>query len=318
MIAQCGLMTRTDRFIAILLLLITVVTTGCGRSGDVFFGPWEHDSFPMGHFKRPSASQAQRLGATSHVVVDSGMSAVVSIRTSLQAGAFEIVTSVKGAESSRRRVERIGENLTLLPIPPDASATLDVYQVENAGPLEVQFLHAEVASGSPEAAIRAASARAARFEAETGQLADPTVENLVPNASFAADDEVRGTPADWFAYVETSTDVQERRLRVSGIAPPRRPFLATGPIRVESDVRYRVIVRVIVRAGAVAIRVADYEDTRLVAEVGAAAVADGPVERRVDFLASEADRAARIRFEPVVPGEFVDFEVSVIQMERLP
>lgn len=246
------------------------------------------------------------------------MAMIIAVRSTLCAGAYELVTTVGGVEFSRRRVDRIGENLSLLPLPPDAVASISVYQSANAGPLDVDFERVDTMRMTPNWASDNARELASSFEAETGQLADPVVGNLVPNASFAADDEVRGTPADWFAYVETSTNVLERKLRVWGTAPGRRPYLATGPMRVESGRRYRVLVRLTVREGAVALRVADYEELRVVADAGTVSAADGSVERRVEFTASDADRAARIRFEPLTAGERADFEISAIQMELLP
>ena len=281
-------------------------------------GPDVIREFPLERFERPSTAETSLLARPIALRMDSGMATIVTVRSTLRSGAFELVASVNGSEFSRRRIERLGENLSLIPIPGVESATLEVRQAPNAGPLDVLFLRAETMSVIPEAANESAGQMASRFEAETGQLADPIVENLVPNASFAADDEVRGTLADWFAYVETSTNVLERRLRVWGSAPGRRPYLATGPMRVESGRRYRVLVRLTVREGTVALRVADYEELRIIADIGAVSVADGPVERRIDFTASDADRAARIRFEPVTPGERVDFELSTIQMELLP
>lgn len=66
-------------------------------------------------------------------------------------------------------------------------------------------------------------------------------------------------------------------------------------------------------------RIADYEELHVIADAGTVSVADGPVERRAEFTASDADRAARIRFEPATPAERVDFEeLSAIQMELLP
>ena len=303
---------------AVLLSLTCVLAIGCGEGGIAGIGPVEIREFPRERFERPSTPESLLLAGPIALTTYGGMATIVSVRSSLLSGAFDLVANVNGAEFSRRRIERLGENLSIVPLPDAKSATLAVQQAPNAGPLDVLFLCAEIDSVIPEVALETATSKAARFEAETGQLADPAVENLVPNASFAADDEVRGTPADWFAYVETTTNEQERRLRVTGVAPGRRPLLATAPIRVEPGRRYRVLVRLLVREGSVVVRVADYEELAVIVEVGAAAAGGGPAEFRVEFTAYDGARAARIRFEPAVSGERADFELSAIQMELLP
>ncbi len=303
---------------AVLLSLSCVLAVGCGEGGITRIGPVEIRELPRERFERPSTPESVLLAGPVALTTYGGMATIVSVRSSLRSGAFDLVASVNGSEFSRRRIERLGENLSLIPLPDAGSATLAVHQAPNAGPLDVLVLRAEIDSVVPEVALETATSKATRFEAETGQLADPAVENLVPNASFAADDEVRGTPADWFAYVETTTNELERRLRVAGVAPGWRPFLATAPIRVEPGRRYRVLVRLVVREGRIVVRVADYEELAVIVEVGTAAAGDGPVEFLVEFTANDGTRAARIRFEPVAPGERADFELSAIQMELLP
>lgn len=302
------------------LLLAGSLTAGCGNEQMAItgYGPVDILEFPQGHIGRPSTPEPVLIAGPIALTTVSDLATIVSVRSRLNSGVYELVTFVDGTEFSRRRIGRIGENMTIVPLPAVGSATLAVYQSGNAGPLDVEFVKADVTGVVSDDAVSDALIKSSRFEKETGQLADPAVENMVPNSSFAADDEVRGTPADWFAYVETSTNVLERRLRVWGTAPGRRPYVATGPMRVEPGRRYRILVRLTVRDGAVALRVADYEELRVLVDLGSVSAADGPVERRVDFTASDADRAARIRFEPVTPGVPADFEITAIQMELLP
>jgi hypothetical protein len=308
---------RWKRIQAAMFSLLAITAAGCG-SLPFAVGPVNVSDFPRGRIELPSTPERRMLAERIPLETGGGMSSIVAVRSTLTTGSFEIVAIVHDAEYSARSVSRLGENLTLLPLPPDSKAIVNVYQSKNSGPLDVNFETADITNADPEIAYRLAAEMAAEFESKIGQVADPLVENLVPNASFAADDEVRGTPADWFAYVETSSNVLERRLRVTGTAPGRRPFLATGPIRVEPGRRYRILVRMTVFEGGVSMRVADYEELRVISDLGTATAADGPVERRIDFQATDADRAARIRFEPVTQGERADFELSAIQMEVLP
>lgn len=318
--ARRRLANRPVRFAATIFGIVTVAAMGCGdQFGHMAVGPTSIKAFPNGQITRTSTATPVAIATAIPIeVLERRTSMLVELRSSLRSGAIDVVAIADGEERSRRRVERIGENLILIFIPSSSGATLDLVQVANAGPLDVEIKRASFYELEPDFARDVAADAAADFEAETGQLADPLVENLVPNASFATDDEVRGTPADWFAYVETSTNVLERRLRVWGTAPGRRPYVATGPMRVEAGRRYRILVRLTVRDGAVALRVADYEELRVLVDLGSVSAADGPVERRVDFTASDADRAARIRFEPATPGVPADFEITAIQMELLP
>lgn len=273
---------------------------------------------PAGPIQKVSTADPLLLAGPVPLDVDPALPAILAVRTNLRSGAFEILVSGPGTGDVRRRVERIGANLTIVPLPAVPSASLAVYQSANAGPLDFEVLGVTLTPVDPSAASRTAAGLAATFEAETGQLADPRVENLVPNASFAADDEVRGVPADWFAYVDTQANSLDRTLRVAGAPPEGRPYLATGPVRVESGRRYRILLRMAVRAGSVVVRVADYDELRTLAVIGTVSSVDGPVERWISLAASDGDRAFRVRFEPPRAGDAAEFEISAIQMELLP
>lgn len=228
--ARRRLANRPVRFAAALLVLVTVAAMGCAdQFGHMAVGPIHIKAFPNGQITRTSTATPVAIATALPIeVLQRRTSVLVSVRSSLRSGAIDVVAMADGEERSRRRLERIGENLILIFIPSSSGATLDLVQVANAGPLDVEIKRASFLNElEPDFARDVAADEAADFEANSGQLADPLVENLVPNASFAADDEVRGTPADWFAYVETSSNVLERRLRASGTAPGRRPYLAT-------------------------------------------------------------------------------------------
>jgi hypothetical protein len=149
-------------------------------------------------------------------------------------------------------------------------------------------------------------------------MADPASENLVANPDFRADDEVRGTPVDWFAYVETDFDAASHELRASGSPGPWRPYLATGPIRIEPGRRYRAVCRLAVDRGAVRFRAVDFDELTEIATSEPLPAGGGAVERELVFEATAASPAVRLRFDPVDEGADADFRVVVVQMEELP
>ena len=129
---------------------------------------------------------------------------LVAVRLALRSGGVEcVVEGPAGEPLARRRVALAGENLALLPVRAlDGPAQLSIIHAGGSGPLEAELREVALYRVEEGTAAGVAAAIAAQFERETGRTADPAAGNLVANADFAGDDEVRGTPADWLAYVE--------------------------------------------------------------------------------------------------------------------
>ena len=244
---------------------------------------------------------------------------LVAVQVAVDAGAVDVVVSAGQAEFARRRMARVGRNLALLPVAGAPGGTAAVHlEAPSSGPsASARLVDVRLFETSTRDAAALATAVARDFERETGRMANPAVENLVANPDFAADDEVRGTPADWYAYVPTAFDAASHELRVEGPPPVARPFLATAPIRVREGARYRAVCRLSVESGEVAMRAVDYDE---LLEVGSAPAvgAPGAAEQSVFFVVPPGCRAVRLRFEPVDPGAAAAFRVAIVQMEELP
>lgn len=267
---------------------------------------------------------ADALSATAAYATDApirpGAPHLLAVRCAIDSGAVVVAVVDGERRIAERRVGRLGENLALVPLGPGAASRLRVVvePARTGGPLAARVRDVRLFEVTPANAVATAGALARAFEAETGRVADPASENLVANPDFRADDEARGTPVDWFAYVETTFDAGSHELRATGSPGPWRPFLATGPIRVEVGRRYRAVCRVTVERGAVRFRAVDYDE---LAEIGASepvAAGVGPTEREIVFEASAASPAVRLRFDPVDEGADAAFRVAVVQMEALP
>jgi hypothetical protein len=249
--------------------------------------------------------------------VPEGAPSLVAVRLVIVRGAVDCVVSDGATELARRRVERLGDDLVVLAVRATGAATLTIAQAPKTGPLDAELRGATLYAVSARTASAAAGAIAEAFERETGRSGDPAVENLVANPDFAADDEVRGTPADWYAYVDTAFDPATHALHVEGPAPARRPFLATGPVKVEAGRRYRATWRMAVARGTVVVRGVDYDE---LATVFAEPPVDagGPIERSLEFIPPAGCRAVRLRFEGTAAGVDTAFDVSIVQIEALP
>ncbi len=252
--------------------------------------------------------------------VGTGGIALVAIRFELERGSVECRVTAGQSDVAHRIVERFGDDLVILPVRAIGArkVELTVLQSADTGPVEIAMRGVEVYLVTPSSASATARAISEAFEAETGRMADPAVENLVANADFAADDEVRGTPADWFAYAATRFDASTHTLEVVGRSTDARPFLATGPVRVEPGARYRVRWRLSVTSGAVVVRATDYDELATVFAEEPVGPQAGSVDATETFVAPMGCRAIRVRFEGAEPGVVSQFAIDAVQLERLP
>jgi hypothetical protein len=242
----------------------------------------------------------------------------VCVRVRLDGGVAEIAVSRGAGPVEARRISRLGEGLVILPIGPAGGEARLTIRSGGAGPTDVEVRDVRVGRVRPDLASASAALVAHDFEIETGHLADAADDNLIANADFAADDEVRGTPADWFAYVDTDVDAASRVLSARGTAPDGRPLLATGPVRVRPGRRYRATVRIAVDAGAVVARVVDYDECVTVAETEPLGPGGPTGDATLEFVAPAHTHAVRLRLDPVQRGEAAALRLTAAQLELLP
>lgn len=245
---------------------------------------------------------------------------LLSLRISMERGEVDVSVRSGGRRLAGRRVTRLGENLVLLPVPPGTAGVVDlvVERPKRSGPLAGSIDEATLYTVTASGAVAVASEIADAFERETGRVADPAVDNMVANPDFASDDEVRGTPSDWFAYVGTDFDPEAHLLRVDGAPSQWRPYLETAPIPVEAGRAYRVRFRLEVAIGAVRFAVVDYDDLVTLVDGGVIEPTAGLANRSVVFRVPAAVRAVRLRFAPPEPAASARFVVSTVEMEPLP
>jgi hypothetical protein len=299
-------------------------SAGCARR-ERAFGPDDApalalDGWTPGRHTRPPSPQTPVPFSTARASLAPGTACLVSLRSTVLYGSFELrVLDESTRPLARRRVNRLGDNLDLLAVaaPPDGRLFVELIQPARSGPLDVELGALAIHAVSPDTAAPVAAELARQFEIETGRLAAPVEANLVPNADFSEDDEVRGTPADWSAYVAAEVDAGMHVLRAEGTPFGERPYLATGPVVVRPGARYLALCRLRVREGTVVFRIVDYDE---VADLGVApevSAEDGAVERVLEFTPGTA-RAVRLWLAPGASGSAAAFELHAIQLERLP
>ncbi len=309
-----------SRSILLATLAIVCASAACGGSRPAPAVGRPVDGWPRGPIASGPSSGPAPIFAPVALDTSPGRPHLLAVRLSLGSGAVECVVTRGGTDLATRRVERTGESLVLLPLAPldPGMASFSLRQPKSTGLLDVELLDVTLVAVSVATASETAAEIAASFERETGRMADVSDENLIANADFASDDEVRGTPADWFAYVATEFDASTHTLHVAGAAPGTRPFLATGPVRVVPGTRYRATWRIAVADGAVQVRVVDYDELSTVAADPPAIAGGGRVERSVEFVAPPDATGVRLRFEPAEPGASAAFDLSTVELEALP
>ncbi len=282
--------------------------------------PVEVGGWPRERVVAPATSDPAPLFEPLALDLAPGSPHLVAVRLEVGSGAVDCVVSRAGAELARRRVARLGDDLVVLPVRAldGPGATFAVRQAKGTGPLDVAIRSVTLYSVTADTAASTAAGLADAFERETGRAGDPAVENLVANADFAADDEVRGTPEDWFAYVDTRFDATAHSLEVAGTPPPGRPLVATGPVPVEAGRRYRAVARVAVSRGGVVFRAVDFDELETVAATEAILPAPDGSERSLEFTVPPGCRAIRLRFDAAASGEPTELDLSTVQMEALP
>lgn len=307
-------------WILIATLAIVCASAACGGARPVPAEGRQVDGWPRGPIAHGPSSGSAPIFAPVGLDATPGRPHLLAVRLSLGSGAVDCVVTRGGGDVATRRVERTGESLVILPLGPfDAGvASFSLRQPKSTGLLDVELLDVTLVAVSEATASETAAEIAAAFERETGRTADAADENLIANADFASDDEVRGTPADWFAYVTTEFDAASHTLHVVGTAPGFRPFLATGPVRVVPGTRYRATWRLAVAEGAVQMRVVDYDELATVAADPPAIAGGGRVERSLEFVAPPDATGVRLRFEPAGPGASAAFDLSTVELEALP
>lgn len=253
--------------------------------------------------------------------IPGGSSEAVLFRLSLEIGTGTTEARLVGPDGTvlhARRISLLGANRIYLAGPGALSSyTIDVVQPGRTGPVDVTLGELARTDGFVLDPAIQAMRDAEAFERETGRLADPAVGNLVPNADFKEDDEVRGAPKDWLAYVATERDAASRTLLAAGAPMGRRPYLAAGPVRLEAGRRYRALARLEVLEGEVVVKAVDYDETADIGRAEPVLAGEGLTERVFEIDGSRA-RAARLWFAPPAPGAPARFVIHAVQLELLP
>jgi hypothetical protein len=299
------------------LVAAAVFAAGCSAAPRPDSGPVA-SGLAAGRYAREAVPESARLFPPAAVSVDGGV-CLVALRSTILEGALDLrVRDGAGRLLGSRRVARPGENLHLIAVvpPPDRQMLIECVQTARAGSVDVEIAGIDVWATTPEAVGGMAERISREFERATNRIADPSAENLVPNADFAEDDDVRGTPADWSAYVTTEVVPGAHSVRAAGAPPPGRPYLATGPIPVEPGARYRASCRVGAQSGAVVFLAMDYDEMREIA--AAAPVSAGDEGERSLELEAGGTRAVRLWLAPPAPGAAATFDLREMRLERLP
>ncbi len=304
--------------IAVASLAFGIATSGCARQETVAGSPVSLAGLPA--VARQFEAESAEVTVFGPAAADVGAgSALLVARLSIRRGAVAvIVRDSSGTERARRVVARIGPSLVLIPVMSDGRMSVEVAEMAETGALELDIESMQIVPTVASDGVRRAAELAGAFERETGRLADPARENLVDNADFAEDDEVRGTPRNWFAYVPTTSDALTHSLHVAGMPPPSRPAAATGPVAVSEDRRYRLFVRMRVSAGPILVRVVDYDELLTLSETQFAESGTEDRDATLEFSPPPGCHGVRVQFAPVTPGSPVDFVLLLVQLEELP
>jgi hypothetical protein len=275
------------------------------------------ESAPLGvHMSGPSEAPVDLVAPVA--LGDSATARLVAVRLELAEGSVVVaIRDAGGVEIVSQRTSRLGENLVVLPVRSGLDRPeLRVAQPKATGGVRVDLRAVDVVEVDEPRAAAEAARLASEFEAETGRLGNAEPPNLVPNSDFVEDDEVRGTPAEWVAYVPTSVDRAGHVLRAIGRPHPGRPVVATAPMRLVAGRRYRALCRVRLDRGAILFRATDFDEASTLVAQGSAATGD-EVDLTLDFVAPEWPPAVRLRIDSAGDEE-VDVSISEIQLELLP
>lgn len=299
------------------IVFVFLVLTGCGSAD----GP--NSARKMGepvNVRHPATPSDVDLLTPYSLDVDDDNPTLTVVELELSEGIVECqIRSERGGTLQARRITRIGPNLVILPLGRGGArhAQLAFVQPANSGPLSANLQSVSISSVTEKTAARVADSICNEFESRTMVRANPVDDNLIPNADFKSDDEVRGTPADWFAYVETQSNQLDRSLLVSGVPPPNRPFLASAPIRVNGRQFFRLSGRILVRDGMVRVRVMDYDELETVFDSDTVFDPGESRDFSWDFTVPAGTKAVRVWFSPQNSGERAEFVVSEVNLQDL-
>ncbi len=244
----------------------------------------------------------------------SGRSYLLAMRLTLEYGALEIHVG-----NTVRRITRLGPYLAIVPyLSRQSGVEVMLWHPERTGPIRFIFHSLRIQEVEPDTVAAAAVRLEAEFEEETGRMADPVSDNLVPNADFEEDDEVRGLPAHWSAYTDVEIDQDEHVLSVNGTPYEGRPALATGPAALVPGRRYRAECRVRVVEGELSFRAMDYDELNVLASASLDGGDRDFEAYTLEFVAPGDAKAVRLWIAPERKDSGVRFDLRAIQLELLP
>jgi hypothetical protein len=283
--------------IAVAIAPLVAFATACTAARDTRVSSEALAGWPAAKLASEPSRADEPLFAPISIAPATDVGRFVAVRLDLALGAVDCaIVDEARADVVKRRVALEGPELVLLPVPPGGGA-LAIRHPRRSGAVELTIADVRLYTTSLENASRAADEVAASFETETGRRGDATPENLITNADFVEDDEVRGTPADWVSYVPTSVDAAAHTLRADGAPSPGRPLVATAPIAIEPGRTYHATLRLRVERGAVAVRLVDFDEVATYAVAEAIAGGDAWSRVSLDLEAPDDARAIRLRID---------------------
>jgi hypothetical protein len=305
---------------AVAIVLASVVGTSCARVAGPRAGaatPARVADWPVDRLVEHGAGSAVLAGPVRIGVAD-GHTYIVALRLTLEEGAVALALDGAAGGAYSRTISRLGPYLALIPVRAYGSAlALSLEQPQRAGPVRASTGELSIVEVEPSTVEATTSALVEAFERETGRIADPAVDNLVPNADFADDDEYRGLPRDWSIYGDPRVDARLHTLTVASAGYDGRPLAASGPVPVSTGQRY--LARCDLRAvnAPVRFRAVDYDEIRQLGESAVVDPADGWSTRTIEFRATDSDRAVRLWLEAANVAN-ASVEIRAIQLEVLP
>jgi hypothetical protein len=277
------------------------------------------EEWPSGLFVSRSSSGNDGLVESITIACEPTQRYLLALRLELEEGAVELNVERASAGPIRRSITRLGPYLALVPLVAQGETlTASLVQVARSGPVRVELGSLRIQPVEPDTIESAALAISSEFERETGRLADPASDNLVPNADFVEDDEVRGLPAHWSSYAEVTVDRDAHVVVVAGAPYKGRPFLATGPVPLISGRRYRAECRLRVEHGTLDFRAVDYDELTVLAALSVETVGAEFGVFSLEFVAPPEARAVRLWLAPRTSGDGGSFELRTMQLELLP
>jgi hypothetical protein len=244
---------------------------------------------------------------------------LVVVRLTLEEGAVDVTVGRSSEGRVTRSITRLGPYLALLPVVAQGdSLSVSLLQKARSGPVRVELGSLRIQAVEPDTIESAAAALVSQFEGETGRIADPISDNLVPNANFAEDDEVRGLPAHWSAYADVTVDDETHVVSVTGAPYEGRPFLASGPVALIPGRRYRAECRLRNTGGALEFRAVDYDERDVLAATEVEPSGPEFGAHTLELVAPPDAKAVRLWLAPRTIGGGGSFELRTMQLELLP